>query len=71
MKGRPLTPSERVSRSRRRALDTGRACRIDGLLRDPAAIAALEAGIRLHGTKVAAISAALRMAYPLDDGAGV
>lgn len=64
-------PMKRVLRSRRRALDTGRACRIDGLLRDPEAIAALEAGIRLHGSKVAAISAALRMAYPLDDRAGV
>lgn len=63
MTRRPLTPSERVSRSRRRALESGRACRIDGLLRDPAAIAALEAGIRLHGGKVAAISAALVLAY--------
>lgn len=64
MTRRPLTPSERVSRSRRRALDSGRACRIDGLLRDPAAIAALETGVKLHGSKVAAISAALRMVYP-------
>lgn len=64
MTSRPLTPSERVSRSRRRALDSGKACRIDGLLRDPTAIAALEAGIREHGTKVAAISAALRIAFP-------
>lgn len=68
---RPLTPSERVSRSRRRALDSGRACRIDGLLRDPVAISALEAGIRLHGSKVAAISAALRMAYPTGDHVAV
>lgn len=68
---RTLTPSERVSRCRRRALESGRACRIDGLLRDPVAIAALEAGIRLHGSKVAAISAALRMAYPVDGLDGV
>ena len=66
MTRRPLTPSERVSRSRRRALEAG-ARRVEVIIRDPAVIAALEAGTRLHGSTVAAISAALRMAYSVGD----
>lgn len=61
---RPLTPSERVSRSRRRALEAG-ARRVEIIIRDPAAIAALDDGIRLNGSTIAAISAALRMAFPV------
>lgn len=64
MTSRPLTPSERVSRSRRRALEAG-ARRVEVIIRDPAVIAALDDGIRHHGSTIAAISAALRMAFPV------
>lgn len=63
MNRRSLTPSERVSRSRRRALEGG-ARRVEVIIRDPAVVAALDNGIRLHGSAIAAISAALRLAYP-------
>jgi len=55
-----LSDAERQRRRRKR----GRAIGI--VLRDPAAIAALDAGIKIHGGVLAAISAALRMAYPVD-----
>ncbi len=53
-----LSDAERQRRRRKR----GRAIGI--VLRDPAAIAALDAGIKLHGGVLAAVSAALLMAYP-------
>lgn len=59
-----------LQRARRRYRERGRQVAV--VLRDPAVIKALEAGIRLHGGPLAAISAALLVAYPVrhDDRAG-
>lgn len=62
---RSLTPSERVSRSRRRALEGG-ARRVEVIIRDPAVVKALDRGIRLQGSAITAISEALRIAYLVD-----
>lgn len=55
---RPLTPSERVTRSRRRAVESG-AHRLSAILRDPAAIAELQRLIELHGSERAALESLL------------
>ena len=54
----PLTPSERAARSRRRTLDDG-AQRVEAIIRDPAALAALAALVEQHGSQRAAIEALL------------
>lgn len=53
------TPSERVTKSRQRALEAG-AERVEVILRDADAIAALARLVREHGNKAAAITAALK-----------
>jgi hypothetical protein len=55
-------PDPSAVRQRRRR-QRGRAVGI--VLRDPRAIAALDAGIRMHGGPLAAITVALLMAYPV------
>lgn len=56
-------PKQATSSARqRRYRERGRQVAV--VIRDPEAIAALEAGIKLHGGVLAAISAALRIAFP-------
>ena len=56
---KPATPSARVAKSRRAAVAAG-AARIDVILRDPDAIAALSRLSEKHGGVTAAVTAALR-----------
>lgn len=58
----PLTPSERVSRSRARALESGAVAVPYTVLRDPVAIAALARLREQHGSLRAALEYALRYA---------
>lgn len=58
------TEETALQRARRRYRERGR--QINVVLRDPAVIRALEAGICLHGGPLAAISAALVLAYGED-----
>jgi hypothetical protein len=57
---KPLTPAERVSRSRARALEAGAVAVPYTVLRDPIAIAALARLREQHGSLRAALEHALK-----------
>ena len=59
-----MSKPTRLSDAERQRLRRKRGRAIGIVLRDPAAIAALDAGIKLHGGVLAAVSAALLMVYP-------
>lgn len=61
-----MTDQEQATRRARQRRYRERGRQVAVVIRDPEAIAALEAGIKLHGGVLAAISAALVLAYGED-----